>query len=122
MTASEVAVALREWIHQAEHYSVVHFAVECGMSKDALFKMAMSDEELKDALDYALSVQEWKVAEGAMNGTLDRNVALKLLETYSGWKAVQQGPTQVVNVQQNSIMPDVLAERVALIKAMREKG
>jgi hypothetical protein len=122
----EIVKALRDWMSVDAHYSIVHFAVECGLSKDKLFKMAASEEGvasgLKDALDYALSVQEWKVAEGAMNGTLDRNVALKLLETYAGWKAVQQGPTQVVNVQQNQIMPDVLAERVALIKAMRGRA
>ena len=126
MECREIADALREWIHVAEHYSVVHFAVECGLSKDKLFKMAASDEGvasgLSDALDYATSVQEWKVAEGAMNGTLDRTVALKMLETYAGWRAMKGDTTQVVNVQQNQIMPDVLADRVALIKAMRAKG
>jgi hypothetical protein len=85
MEHKEIAVALRSWIHEAEHYSIVHFAVEIGISKDLLFKMATEDEELRAALDYALSVQEWKVAESAMRGELDRNVALKLLATYAGW-------------------------------------
>lgn len=82
----ELAVKLREWIGVAEHYNVIHFAVEVGISKDELFRLAGENHELQEALDYAFTVMEWKVSEGALSGTLDRMSALKMLETYSGWK------------------------------------
>ena len=69
-----------------EHYSVVHFAIEHNMSKEELFRVCSEDRECQKMLDYAMSVQEYKVVEGAINGALDRNVVLKMLETYSGWK------------------------------------
>jgi hypothetical protein len=56
------------------------------MSKEELFRVAGENGESQKALDYALSVQEYKVAEGSMTGALDRSVGLKLLETYAGWK------------------------------------
>jgi hypothetical protein len=31
-------------------------------------------------------VQEYKVCKGAMSGMMEKVVALKMLETYSGWK------------------------------------
>ena len=86
MTHSEIAVALRAWIHEPAHYSVVHFAVEIGIDKGKLFKMATEDEELQSALDYAMSVQEFKIVEGALSGALEKTVALKLLATYAGWE------------------------------------
>lgn len=82
----ELINEIYEWFSVGENYSVVHFAIEHGMSKEELFKVCEGDEELKKALDYAMSVQEYKVAEGALRGMLDRNVAIKMLETYSGWK------------------------------------
>ena len=58
-----------------------------GISKDELLRLAGENSELQKALDYAFTVMEWKVAEGALNGDLDRVAALKMLETYSGWKS-----------------------------------
>ena len=85
-THEGLALALREWMGVAEHYSVVHFAVEHGMSKEELFRMAGEDSSLSKALDYAFSVQEYKVSEGVLSGALDRTGGLKMLETYAGWK------------------------------------
>jgi len=81
-----LAREMMEWFSIAEHYSVVHFAIEQGMSKEELFRVCGEDSRTQKVLDYAISVQEYKVMEGAMNGQLDRNVALKMLETYAGWK------------------------------------
>lgn len=86
MTSKEIAADLIEWIDEAEHYSVVHYAVERGMSKEELFRKGGEDAELGRALDYALSVQEYKIADGGLNKELDRVVVLKMLETYHGWK------------------------------------
>ncbi len=83
---SDIADKLKEWISNPEHYSVIHFAVEAGISKDELFRLAGESRELQDALDFAFTVMEWKVSEGALSGSLDRMSALKMLETYSGWK------------------------------------
>lgn len=83
----ELAEDLRAWIEEAEHYSVVEFAISRGMSKEELIRLGGDDKELGDAIDYAFSVQEYKLAEGALNGVLDRTVALKMLETYNGWKS-----------------------------------
>lgn len=83
----ELAQELTEWIKVPEHYNVVHFAVEAGISKDELIRLAGEDSVLQKALDYAFTVMEWKVAEGALKGDVDRVAALKMLETYSGWKS-----------------------------------
>lgn len=77
---------MKEWFDIPENYSVVHFAIEHQMSKEELFRICSEDSELQKMLDYVMSVQEYKVTEGARNGEFDRNVALKMLETYSGWK------------------------------------
>lgn len=77
---------MQEWFSLPENYSVVHFAIEHNLSKEELFRLCGEDSELQRMLDYVLSVQEYKVSEGAMTGALDRNVALKMLETYAGWK------------------------------------
>jgi hypothetical protein len=82
----ELATSLKDWMKIPEHYSVVHFAVESGLSKEELFRLAGESAVLQSALDYAFTVMEWKVAEGALSGDLDRMAALKMLETYSGWK------------------------------------
>lgn len=95
---SELAKSLVKWIDEEEHYSVVHFAIEHGIGKGELMRLASEDLELGLAVDYALSVQEYKVADGAMRGVLDRNVSMKMLETYAGWKA----PIGMVNVISNS--------------------
>lgn len=83
----ELAKALTEWIKDAEHYNVIHFCVEAGISKDELIRLAGESAELQKALDYAWTVMEWKVATGALKGELDRVASLKMLETYSGWKS-----------------------------------
>jgi len=83
---TELADKLRGWISESEHYSVIHFAVEVGLSKEELFRLAGEDASLQSALDFAFTVMEWKVSEGALSGTLDRMSSLKMLETYSGWK------------------------------------
>jgi hypothetical protein len=75
-----------EWFDEAEHYSVVHFAIENGIGKEELFKIAGEDEYFREKLDYALSVQEYKVSEGAISGKIDRATALEMLKTYNGWK------------------------------------
>jgi hypothetical protein len=83
---TELADKLRAWISVDTHYNVIHFAVEAGLSKEELFRLAGEDSTLQSALDFAFTVMEWKVSEGALSGTLDRMSALKMLETYSGWK------------------------------------
>jgi hypothetical protein len=82
----ELAKTLGEWMTVPEHYNVVHFCVEVGLSKEELFRLAGESSVLQKALDCAFTVMEWKVSEGALSGALDRVAALKMLETYSGWK------------------------------------
>jgi hypothetical protein len=83
---TELADKLRAWIAVPEHYNVIHFSCEAGLAKEELFRLAGESAELQSALDYAFTVMEWKVSEGALSGSLDRMSALKMLETYSGWK------------------------------------
>lgn len=75
-----------EWFNVPENFSVVHFAIENGISKEELFRLAGDHIELQEALDYGMSVQEYKVMQGTLTGALDKTVGLKMLETYSGWK------------------------------------
>lgn len=77
---------LREWIAVPEHYNVMHFCVEAGIAKDELIRLAGESAELQRDVDFAFTVMEWKVSEGALTGKIDRVAALKMLETYSGWK------------------------------------
>lgn len=104
----EMAVDIREWFNEGEHYSVVHYAVERGISKEGLLKMGADSEVFKEALEYAFSVQEYKVVEGAISKALDRAVAMKLLETYNGWK----GDINVYQSVSQSMTPE-LAERLS---------
>lgn len=76
---------LYEWFEVPGNYSLVHFAIEEGMSKDELMEKGSCDDRLKRAIDYALSVQEYKVVQGALDGSIDKIVALEMLKTYAGW-------------------------------------
>ena len=104
----KLADEMVEWFSDPTHYSVVHFAVEKGMSKQDLFRLADEDEYFKQKLEYAFSVQEYKVVEGAISGALDRTSALKMLETYNGWK----GDVNIYQKVEQSMSPE-LAERLA---------
>lgn len=108
MDKHEFAVDMRSWFEVPEHYSVVHYAIERGMSKEELFGMAKEDEEFARALWYGLSVQEYKVTEGILSGVIDRAVGLKMLETYNGWK----GEVNVYQKVEGSLTPE-MAERLA---------
>ena len=81
-----IGEAMVKWFDEPENYSVVQFAADHRMSKEELFEMAGEDEDFRKALEYAFTVQEFKLADGAMGGAIDRTVALKMLETYNGWK------------------------------------
>lgn len=87
---------IREWFSEAENYSIVHYAIERGVSKEWLEEEAKRDEGFKEALEYALSVQEYKLVEGALGGALDRAVVMEMLRTYNGWGKKDSGG--VVNV------------------------
>ncbi len=87
----ELARRMRLWIEQPENYSVVHFAVEQGLSKDELLEKVDKSDNLKRAYEYTLSVQEYKIVDGALRGALDRAVALKMLEMFNGWKNTESG-------------------------------
>jgi uncharacterized protein YpiB (UPF0302 family) len=82
----QLASKLLEWIEDPENYSMVHFAVENKISKEKLLQMSTECVELGEAVEYGFSVQEYKITEGALSGQLDRQTALKMLETYSGWR------------------------------------
>lgn len=82
----DIANKMRAWILEPEHFNVIHFAVEAGLSKDELFRLAGENAVLQEALDFAFTVMEWKVSQGALDGEFDRQTALKMLETYAGWK------------------------------------
>ena len=83
--AKELGDVLVEWFDDPEHYSVVHFAIEHGMSEKAL--MRIEDEYFKEKLEYAFSVMEYKVTEGALSGKIEKTTAMKLLEKYCGFKS-----------------------------------
>lgn len=87
MGHDELGVALVAWITEPEHYNLLHFCSEVGLSKERLFRMAGESAALQEALDYAMTVMEWKLSDGALQGNLDRVSAMKMLETYSGWKS-----------------------------------
>lgn len=92
-----LAKTLRDWMLVDDHYSIVHFSVEAGISKQKLFALADEEIELREALDYALSVQEWKIVDGVMNKIFDKSI-LKLLETYNGWNADEKEKSNTQNV------------------------
>jgi len=97
-----------EWFAVAEHYSVVHYAVERKMSKQELFQMASDSSVFSKALDYAFSVQEFKVVEGILGGAIDRAAGLKMLETYNGWKS----DISIYQKVEQSVSPE-MADRLA---------
>lgn len=108
MSVDERVLDIRGWFEVPENYSIVHYAVERGISKQELLAAGEDSIEFGRALEYAFSVQEYKVVDGAINGKLDRTSALKMLETYNGWKSD-------VSIYQNisqSMSPE-LAERLS---------
>jgi len=118
MDYESMAKDIAEWFSEDEHYSVVHYAVERGISKQELFQMSNDSAVFKKALDYAFSVQEYKVVEGVISGKLERTSALKMLETYNGWKS---DVSIYQNIQQ-SMSPE-LAERLSeAIESMENLG
>ena len=102
-THRELARLLIDYMGVDENYSVIKFAADMGMSKEELFRMAGEDSELSSALDYAFTVQEYKVCEGVLSGALDRSGGLRMLETYAGWKSE-------VNVLQKNEYKQYMAE------------
>ena len=82
----KLAEDLINWFDDPSHYSVIHFASEAQISKKHLFKLGNDCKILGEALDYAFTVQEYKITEGALSGQLDKTTALRMLETYNGWK------------------------------------
>jgi hypothetical protein len=97
LTDKELSDMLVAWIAVPTNYNFVHFAAEHLISKQELLTRAKDNKELEDSLQYALTVQEHKITEGALSGKLDKAVALRMLETYSGWK-VTPGAIIVGNV------------------------
>lgn len=112
----EIAKDMRKWFEEAEHYSVVHYAIERGMSKEELFSIAKEDEGFAKALWYGLSVQEYKIVEGMLSGVIDRTVGLKMLETYNGWK----GEVNIVQKVEGSLSAE-MADRLASAMEKLEK-
>lgn len=112
----EIAKDMRKWFEEAEHYSVVHYAIERGMSKEELFSMAKEDDGFAKAMWYGLSVQEYKIVEGMLRGEIDRGVGLKMLETYNGWK----GEVNIVQKVEGSLSAE-MADRLASAMEKLEK-
>ncbi len=81
-----LANTLKSWIEEPQHYNIVHFATECSMSKEELFRLGGESAELQSAIDYAFSMQEWKVVQGMQSGDIHHTIGLRMLETYNGWK------------------------------------
>lgn len=108
MSVEERIADIRDWFSFPENYSIVHYAVERGVSKQELLKAGEDSERFGKALEYAFSVQEYKIVDGAINGKLDRTAALKMLETYNGWKS---DVSIYQNISQN--MSPELAERLS---------
>lgn len=116
MDYKKLAKDMVEWFSDTNNYSVVKFAVSIGLSKEKLFRLAGEDGELQDALDYALSVQESRVCDGALSGMMEKVVALKMLETYSGWKG------EVNILQKNEYKQFMTEARVKAEKILRSTG
>lgn len=115
---ADMAKDIVEWFADPEHYSIVHYAVERGISKQELMKMGDDSPVFKKALDYAFSVQEYKVVEGVISGKLERTSALKMLETYNGWKSD-------VSIYQNisqSMSPELATRLSEAIERMEALG
>lgn len=78
---------LIEWMMDPPNFLVSAFAAENGISKKRLASFAKSDEEFNEILELAYTIQEVKVAKGALAGQIKEAVALRLLETFHDWKS-----------------------------------
>ena len=87
LTDEQLAKTLTDWIEVDENYSVIHFAAEMRMSKEELFRVADRNGVFRAALEYAMTVMEYKVTEFGLGRQMDKSVVLRMLETYAGWKA-----------------------------------
>jgi hypothetical protein len=83
----EFGAGLLKWFNSAEcTYWLYDYAIQYGVSKQELERMALEDEEFSKILDLAYTIQECSMAKKALNGLVDKTVAIKALETYHGWK------------------------------------
>ena len=83
----EVGNKLKKWILIEGNLNVIEFAVSASLSKNELFKLAGENQQLQKDLDFAITVMEWKITEGALYSKLDRTTSLRMLETYCDWKS-----------------------------------
>jgi len=115
----KLAREMVDWFKEEGNYSVVKFAVDRGLSKDKLFRLAGEDGDLQEALDYALSMQEYRVCDGAITGVLERNVALKMLETYAGWK----GDVNILQKNEyKQFMTEARVKAERILRSIEDKG
>jgi len=119
MDYKEKAKELIDWFDGEENYSIVQYAANHGVGKKELFRWAGEDEGYAKALDYALTVMEFKATDAMLFGKMDKSVGMKLLETYCDWKA------DVTNVYQNvggSLSSEAVDRLTEAIEGMRVDG
>lgn len=90
---------LKIWLEDPKHFFVGQFAIEHGLSRDELDEVANNSPRFSRALKYAYAVQEYRVAMGALDGSIDRTVALKMLDTFHDWKS-DTGSNATINMFQ----------------------
>ena len=95
-----LADQLRLWIQDPRHILVQEFIIyEAKMSREAFEELCEKDSDLKDAFEYAMTVQEYKIQVGGLTGNLNPTVCIRLLETFHSWS---KDTTTQVNVFQRA--------------------
>ena len=82
-----MAADLREWISESENFLVMEFIASRDMSKDEFMEMVDEHDVLRKAYGFAMTQQEQKLMNGGLGGMVDKTMALRILEQYSGWKS-----------------------------------
>lgn len=107
--------ALVDWMYIPANYMVKEYCIMAGVTLDDMRDIAEQDDETKRLFELALAIQEVKVAKGALDGDIDRTVALKMLETFHEWK----GDASVKNFNQFNKYATDASERA---RALEEKA
>lgn len=77
---------LLKWIEQPDSYWLGSFATANGMYRTQLNELASKDEGFSEAFKIALSVQEERIAKGAIEKRFDTVFSIFTLKNVAGWR------------------------------------
>ena len=103
---------LVNWLCLPANYLIVQYLAENSLTRRRVEKLCEGNQEAIDLLDDAYTIQEYKISVGALEGKLEKSIALRMLETFHNWK---QTPAVVVQNNVVTVKHEDIEERIACL-------